>query len=102
MVSEDRRRRAAASPTACSALVHQCVFTPFDCLSESFPTDSCTSLCMTIERSRYNKPEALRWFLRTDGHERRHVIFVDDNASNAFNLFQTGLTDAQLRVSSNW
>ena len=55
--------------------------------------------CGRIFAAKYNKPEALRWFLATGAPtihggpvDRRHVVFVDDNAGNVFNT---------LKLSSN-
>lgn len=54
--------------------------------------------------SKYNKPEALQLFMQQERLTADAVFFVDDNLTNAFNMFasQLGATAAMPAVHSMW
>jgi hypothetical protein len=56
--------------------------------------------------SKYNKPEALQLFLQQDQLAPRTIVFVDDNLTNAFNMFATHAaaqaTSATSQLHSFW
>jgi hypothetical protein len=54
--------------------------------------------------SKYNKPEALQLFMQQERLTADAVFFVDDNLTNAFNMFasQLGATAAAAAVHSMW
>eukprot|EP01091_Cochliopodium_minus_P012301 TRINITY_DN3697_c0_g1_i1.p1 TRINITY_DN3697_c0_g1~~TRINITY_DN3697_c0_g1_i1.p1 ORF type:complete len:387 (+),score=107.39 TRINITY_DN3697_c0_g1_i1:60-1220(+) len=58
--------------------------------------------CNNLLLSKYNKAEALIWWLKEKKMNPKRIIFVDDNSDNAFSVYMHICNTTQISIHSYW